>query len=133
LNHIVDACAMLAYLKGEDGAHVVDALLLDPAERCFAHSVNLCEVYYYFLRRSDEKTARQAVADLYADGVIERKDMSRRFWQRVGEHKARGRISLADCFCIALAQHLSAELVTTDHHEFDPLVPLGLCPIHFIR
>ncbi len=58
----------------------------------------------YFFRRSDEKTAQAAIRDLYADGVQERKDLSRKFWQRVGQLKARGRISLADCFCIALAQ-----------------------------
>ena len=59
--------------------------------------------------------------------------MNRRFWQRVGGLKARGRISLADCFCIVLAQELSGEVVTSDHHEFDPLVPLGIVPIRFIR
>jgi predicted DNA-binding protein (UPF0278 family) len=59
--------------------------------------------------------------------------MGRRFLQRVGDHKARGRISLPDCFCIALAQELSAEVVTSDHGEFDPLVPLGIVPIKFIR
>jgi len=65
--------------------------------------------------------------------VIERRDMSRRFWRRVGEHKARGRISLPDCICIALAQELSAEVVTSDHGEFDSLAPLDLVPIKFIR
>lgn len=133
MNHILDACAILAYLKGEAGAQAVDALLQDPAEICYAHSVNLCEVYYDFLRRSDEQTARQVMVDLYADGVIERKDMSRRFWRTVGQHKARGNISLADCFCIALAQRLAGELITTDHGEFDSLVALKLCSIRFIR
>lgn len=133
MKYVLDACAMLAYLKGEDGATNVDGLLTSPSVTCFAHAVNLCEVYYDFRRRSDEATAGAAIADLLADGVVERKDLSRRFWQVVGKHKARGRISLADCFCIALAQELSAELVTSDHHEFDPLVPLGLCPIKFIR
>ncbi len=112
---------------------MVDALLRDPTEPCYAHSVNLCEVYYDFVRNSNERTAREAISDLFADGVNERRDMSRRFWQAVGRHKARGRISLADCFCITLTQQLSGELLTTDHREFDPLVPLGLCPIHFIR
>ena len=124
---------MLAYLKGEPGADVVDVLLRNPAEPCYAHAVNLCEVYYDFLRRADVRTAEQAVADLLADGVCERQDMGRRFWRRVGQLKARGGISLADCFCIALAQQLGGEIVTSDHHEFDPLVPLGLCPITFIR
>jgi hypothetical protein len=64
---------------------------------------------------------------------IECHDMNRSFWQRVGELKARGRISLPDCFCISLAQELGSEVVTIDHGEFDPLVPLGIVPINFIR
>lgn len=133
MTHALDACAMLAYLKGEPGALVVDALLRDPNEACCAHAINLCEVYYDFIRRADERTARQAIADLRADGVFVRRDLSAHFWFRVGRLKARGRISLADCFCIALAQTVGGEIVTSDHHEFDPLVPLGLCPIRFIR
>ena len=42
----------------------------------------------------------------------------------IGRLKARGGISLADCFCIALAQSLPADVVTSDHHEFDALVPV---------
>ena len=59
--------------------------------------------------------------------------MGRSFWERVGSHTARGRIALADCFCLALAIELGGEVVTTDHAEFDPLVALGICPIRFIR
>ena len=55
------------------------------------------------------------------------------FWRRVGEFKARGRISLADCFCLALAERLSGQVVTSDHKEFDPIVPLNIVPILFIR
>ncbi len=131
--HILDASAMLAYLKSEPGGDVVNALLQNPAESCYAHIINLCEVYYDFIRQSDEKMAREVIKDLFSDGIIERKDTSRRFWFRVGQLKARGRISLADCFCIALAQELSGQVVTSDHKEFDPLVPLDLCPIRFIR
>lgn len=133
MNYILDACAMLAYLKGETGAIVVDSLLRNSEAVCYAHSINLCEVYYDFLRHSEEHIAQQAISDLYADGVIERKDLSRHFWHRVGKRKARGGISLADCFCITLAQRLKGEVVTSDHREFDPLIPLGLCPINFIR
>lgn len=133
MNHVLDACAMIAYLEGEDGADVVGNLLSDPDTVCYAHAINLCEVFYQALRASGLATAQAAIATLYADGVVERKDMSRRFWQRVGAHKARGGISLPDCFCISLAQELSAEVVTSDHGEFDALVPLGIVAIRFIR
>src|SRR4051812_45360188 len=114
---------MLAYLTGEDGAVVVDELLGDPAHDCYAHSLNLCEVYYDFVRRADAATADQAVADLKAAGVVERSDLDPEFWRAAGDLKATGRISLADCLCVALAQRLDAHLVTSDHHEFDALVP----------
>ena len=68
MNHILDACVMLAYLKGEPGALVVDSLLRNSAGVCYAHSINLCEVYYDFLRHSEERIAQQAISDLYADG-----------------------------------------------------------------
>lgn len=133
MNYVLDASAMVAYLEGEPGATVVASILSDLTAICYAHSINLCEVYYQALRRSGLSTARAALSTLYADGVIERRKMSRAFWQRVGGHKARGGISLPDCFCIALAQELSAEAVTSDHHEFDPLVPFGIVAIKFIR
>lgn len=84
MHHVLDASAMLAYLRGENGALVVDQLLRSPTKICYAHSVNLCEVYYDFLRSSDQETAKQAILDLLTDGVIERKDLSRQFWQLVG-------------------------------------------------
>jgi PIN domain nuclease of toxin-antitoxin system len=124
---------MIAYLRGERGGSVVDVFLNTPTDTCYAHAINLLEVYYDFIRKHNEPTARQALGDLAAAGVVTRRDMSRPFLLQVGQHKARGRISLADCFCIVLAQTLSGQVVTSDHHEFDPLVPLGIVPIHFIR
>jgi len=131
--HILDASAMVAYIAGEPGEKVVAALLTDPTATCYAHTLNLCEVYYGAIRKTDVKRARQTILNLFADGVIERQDMNRPFWQRVGELKARGGISLPDCFCISLAQELGGEVVTSDHGEFDSLVPLGIVPINFIR
>ncbi len=133
MNYVLDACAMVAYIEGEPGEAVVAALLVDPNIKCYAHSMNLCEVYYQVIRRSSIQAARAAIASLLADGVIARHDMNRQFWQRVGELKARGKISLPDCFCISLAQELAGEVVTSDHGEFDPLVPLGIVQICFIR
>ncbi len=124
---------MLAYLRGESGAERVAASLSERAVTCYAHAINLAEVYYDFLRRADERTAKRAIAVLSTDGLQERQDMGRRFWQRIARLKAHGRLSLADCCCLALAQTLGGTVVTSDHREFDPFVPLGLCPILFIH
>ena len=42
--YVLDACAMLAYLRNETGADVVENALLDANSQCVAHAINLCEV-----------------------------------------------------------------------------------------
>jgi predicted nucleic acid-binding protein len=133
MNHVLDACAMIAYLKDEPGAEAVELRLRSPENRCYAHSIDLCEVFYDFLRASSEATAREAIEDLRRDGVIERKDMSRRFWYDMGSIKANERVSLADCHCIVLARQVSGEVLTSDRHEFGDVARMGLCRVHFIR
>lgn len=131
--YVFDACAMIAYLKREPGGDLVNALLEKENSRCVAHSINLCEVFYDCLRVRSRDFARKFVDDLLADGVEERSDLDRPFWEGVGTLKARGRISIADCFCLALAQRLDGTVVTSDRAEFGPLEALGICPITFIR
>ena len=132
--YVLDACALIAFLNREPGASVIDGLLTDPKTLCLAHAINVCEVYYDMVRQSGTLTARQSVADLIAVGVQVRQDIETEFWQQVGDLKVNpGKLSLADCFALALAIRTGATLVTSDHHEFDPIVPLGLCPIQFIR
>ena len=132
--YVLDACALIAFLAGETGAAVVAGLLADPSNLCLIHAVNLCEVYYDAVRKTDVVTARQDVAALLAGGLTLRDDLDTAFWQQVGELKVNpGRLSLADCFALALAQREGAALVTSDHHEFDRIVPLNVATILFIR
>ena len=84
MNHALDACAMIAYLRGESGGTVIDGLLNTPSDHCYAHTINLLEVYYDFIRKYNEPIARQALRDLAAAGVTERRSMSRPFVLRVG-------------------------------------------------
>lgn len=129
----VDACAMIAYLRDEDGAEAVEKALASDDDTCFAHAVNLCEVYYDFIRAADEPTAQDALMDLYAAGLALRDDIDPDYWQAVGRLKADGRTSLADCFCIALAQRLGGQVMTSDHREFDALAAAGTVAVKFIR
>jgi len=124
---------MIAYLRDETGADAVEELLNDE-EDCLAHAVNLCEVYYDFIRSEDEPTANEAIEDLKSSGVIPRGDIDEEFWQEVGRYKGNiRRVSLADCFAIALANRVEGELATSDHGEFDPIAAQNICRIRFIR
>ena len=125
---------MIAYLRAEQGGAVVRDILRDPANQCLAHAINLCEVYYDFHRAEGEAVAEQALRDLEAAGVTRREDISPAFCQAAGALKAvRRRISLADCFAVTLAKAVGGVLLTSDHHEFDPLADSGKHTIVFIR
>ena len=136
---VLDACAIIAFLRDEPGADIVELLLLD--ENCMAHAVNLCEVYYdSLLRGESERVACKLIADIESLGLVFKEDMDSRFWQEAGSYKSKMRkaslqISLADCFAMSLAKRVGATLVTSDHHEFDRIVERRLCPcpVKFIR
>ena len=131
---IMDASALTAYLRGEPGRDVVDEIMANAGNNCLVHAVNFCEVYYDALRERGQEVAEAQIAVLQQAGVSVRTDMEPAFWQRVGQLKVKpGKISLADCFALALTLETGGTLVTSDHHEFDAIARLGLCPITFIR
>lgn len=131
--YVLDACAMIAYLRKEQGWDVVLHTLIDTGSMSLAHAINLCEVFYDFHRKSDESAATAAIKDLYAVGVIERNDLDEAFWKDAGRLKAQGKISLADCCAITLTNRVGGTLLTSDHHELGRIATAGFCSITFIR
>lgn len=131
--YVLDACAMIAFLRMEVGADVVRAILFDSEKPCFAHAINLCEVFYDFRKLAGESAAEKAISDLKQIGVIERNDFDGEFWKEVGRTKAQNKASLADCCAIVLANNLGGILLTSDHHELDKVAGKGVCQIEFIR
>lgn len=131
--YVLDACAMIAYLRNEPGSGAVLQALADTGSQCLAHALNLCEVFYHFHRKSDESVAATAINDLYSVGVVERTDLDEAFWKEVGRLKAQGKISLADCCAIVLTNRVNGTLLTSDHHELDRIAANRICSISFIR
>jgi uncharacterized protein with PIN domain len=71
---VLDASAIIAFLRDEPGAQLVADHLRDEPQRNFAHALNLCEVYYDFFRADCQRTAEAALDDLLALGIQERND-----------------------------------------------------------
>jgi PIN domain nuclease of toxin-antitoxin system len=133
MNFVMDASSLIAFLKHEQGDEVVREILRNNPYDCHIHVINLCEIFYGFRRQDGESMAQKAMGILL-DLVTLHSDIDVDFWQEVGRYKADlRRVSLADCFCIALAKRLGGSVVTTDHHEFDVIAKQDIIPVIFIR
>ena len=43
--YVIDACALIAYFRGEEGGEKLKEILKDSDNKCYMHAVNLGEVY----------------------------------------------------------------------------------------
>ena len=65
--HVFDACALIAYVNNESGADAVENLLekaVNDEVTILMHKLNLLEVYYYILKKYDEKAALKLLDDI---------------------------------------------------------------------
>jgi PIN domain nuclease of toxin-antitoxin system len=130
---VLDASALLAYLRAEPGADAVEDLLTGD-EACMAHAVSLCEVYYKLQKYEAESEVRLAMQEFKHVGLVVRTDLDEPFWLKVGGYKAAMQsVPLADCFVVALASRTNAPAVTADHPDFEPISEQGICRVTFIR
>jgi uncharacterized protein with PIN domain len=132
--YVFDACAIIALLDAEPGAEVVEALLAEESHRCVIHILNVCEVYYHIYRNADQQRADKLKGILESYGFELEDSLVPTLWQAASQLKAEWRrVSLVDCFALALTVREKATLVTSDHHELDPIAAAALCPFRFIR
>lgn len=131
---VFDACAILAWLLDEEGAAAVDDLIADAEQRCLLTALNICEVYYDLRRRNRGEDADALESLLVAAGFEIVEEFPSSLWKEAGRLKADlRRVSLADCFAMALVLRENGELVTSDHHELDRVAESGLVPVRFVR
>lgn len=133
MNLAMDSSALIAFLKDEPGAEIVERLLLDSTNTCYVHAVNLCEVYYDFLRRGGEEMAQGVLSTIAGFGLIFSEEMDKDIWQEAGRHKAYMKLPLGDCFLLAMAGRIDGQAVTADRGDLEPVAALGKFPIRFIR
>jgi len=114
--YVLDAFALLAYLRGEPGAERVRDLLLRARSgeaRLYLCLINYGEVLYISERQGGRPAAEEAIRiidHLPLETVLADRDLT----FAAAHLKARYPISYADAFAAALAQKLSATLVTGD-------------------
>ena len=135
--YILDACAVLAFLDGEEGAVVVRDLLDHAKSNEIAitmNAVNLIEVYYDRIRVVGTEQADAIIQDIYDNfpiSIIE--TINPIIVREAARLKALGKMSFADTILVATAHYNGATIVTCDHVELEPVEKQGDIPFLWIR
>ena len=119
---VLDSFALIAYLRDEQGADTVEALLVAAGRKdspLHMTDVNYAEVKYSVIKK-DGAAAWAEAAKILPGLPIDFHSTTRALADAAADFKARFKMSLADAFAAALAKEKKAELVTGDL-EFKPL------------
>jgi PIN domain nuclease of toxin-antitoxin system len=118
---VLDACALIAYLNGEEGADQVETLFRS-GKQVQMSCVNLLEVAYNAIKASQNPDAAEELMEEISKlpiSVIW--DVPMAVFLEASRLKASYRISLADAVAAAFSRIFMCQLATSDHHKFDHL------------
>jgi PIN domain nuclease of toxin-antitoxin system len=122
---ILDACALIAYFGKEDGAETVKNILRDAIAdgdtKVFINKINLLEVYYDVIKAYDEQEADKMVETVKKMPIKIIAELSDDVFKKAGQLKAKYKISIADSIAIAETIINKGSLITSDHHEIEPV------------
>jgi predicted nucleic acid-binding protein len=133
MNYMLDACALIALLNGEDGADIVDRCFseaLSGDAGLYMHSVNYLEVLYGFYREEGQAVVDDIIAKEKATPLIIIDAISDDVFQGAYRLKGRYKCSLADAIGLSAAAGFNAQFVTADHHELEEVAAAE--PIKFL-
>jgi len=124
---VLDACALLALIKKENGADSVAGAYRKANKGkalIIMNKVNLFEVYYGIYRETGKEYADKILNSI-KQSLISISEFSDDIFIQAGYFKAKYKVSLADSIVLAQAFVLSGSLLTADHHEFDAIEEAG--------
>lgn len=137
MRYVLDACALIALLNNEDGAHIVAGLYENAVNgdaEIIMHKVNLFEIYYGYLKVDGKGFAQQQLGAIENSLIKINNTINNELLCQAAELKgAYKKISLADSFAVAQAIVSDAVLVTSDHHELDVIDKEGIIKVLWIR
>ena len=122
-SYVLDACALVALLKKEEGSNIVADIYRKTIEgdvKLYINRITLMEVYYGFYRNNGGDYARNIVDNVEFSPIII-SDVDTNLLLEAGRLKAIYRISMADSVVLAQAFVLDGYVLTSDHSKFDAI------------
>ncbi len=134
MRRALDASAIIAWLRDEEGADAVDRIIFSSEHRpVYAHSFNLMEVYKHFLAPDVPGTPEEALATLLEAGIEVREDMDLELCLKALEVRTKHPMSWPDAIGIALSIRLMADFVSADRAELEAAHNDHTALVTFIR
>ncbi|MEO8852541.1 MAG: PIN domain-containing protein [Ginsengibacter sp.] len=119
--YVLDSCALIAYLRKENGAQrVADTFEKALEKDCmiYIHKATVAEVYFDTLRTSNINEAENMIKDLSLLPLSFSNTFTNEFIKQIGYFKVNYKVSFADCFVLALASVKKAIIISSDHQKF---------------
>ena len=124
-SYVLDACALVALLKKENGAETVDELFQKAVRdeaALYISIVNLLEVYYGFIGDIGLEETQDIIKKIDDTPLAVIDTISQRVYHEAARIKGTyRRLSLADSVGIATAVEYGSAFVTSDHHELESI------------
>ena len=119
--YFLDACAMLALIKQEEGCTMVADLYKEADKgkiQVCMNMINLLEVYYGLVGEFGTPYAKENLSKI-TQSVVQITHLTIPVLMEAGRFKTSYRLSLADAVVLAEASLTCGTIVTADHHEMD--------------
>jgi len=120
--YVLDACALAAFFNDEEGADIVQGVLLEADEakiQLYMNKLNLFEVYYGIRREEGYQKAEKFFDMTSRLPITIINGISDDVFREAGRIKSSYRMSLADSIALGEASVMGATIITSDHHELD--------------
>lgn len=133
---VLDACALIAFLRQEEGDKEIIELFEAASKgtiNLYLHHVTLTEIVYDRIRFNPQENLQGFIQQIVSLPIVLSGEMPHELVIAAARFKATKRISFADSFVLGFAQLHNAAVITSDHHEFDPIEKDGALRFHWIR
>jgi PIN domain nuclease of toxin-antitoxin system len=136
MNYVLDACALFAVINKEAGADRVQSILSEAeagTATVLMSIINVLEVYYGLLRDKGHDDAEEFLFSLQSSAINIVDIVTADVFHKAAYFKAQYHVSLGDSLALATSVCYNAAIVTSDHHEFDPIEQTEHIPFLWIR
>jgi predicted nucleic acid-binding protein len=137
MTYVLDACALIALFKQEEGFEKVRDLIKtadDGESVVYLSIINALEIYYGFIGADGIDYADGLMRKIYNSSITIIDIISKPVFNYAAKLKgAYRRLSLADAVGLATAADFSACFVTSDHKELEPIEQGESIPFFWFR